>query len=61
MHTGMLEQALQEADGSILKEKKKGKAYGSKTIFAGKATALLLSLEAFLLYSSDGLRNTLGI
>lgn len=56
----MLEQALQEADGSILKEKK-GKAYGSKTIFAGKATALLLSLEAFLLYSRDGLRNTLGI
>lgn len=60
MHTGMLEQALQEADGSILKEKK-GKDIRQKTIFAGKATALLLSLEAFLLYSRDGLRNTLRI
>lgn len=60
MHTRMLEQALQEADGSILKEKK-GKGIRQKTIFAGKATALLLSLEAFLLYSRDGLRNTLRI
>lgn len=48
MHTGMLQQALQEADESILKEKKGRKAYGSKKKFAGNATALL-SLKAFIL------------
>lgn len=41
--------------------KKKGrKAYGRKKK-VGNATVLLLSLEAFLLYTRVGLRNTLTI
>lgn len=57
----MLQQALQEPDGSILKEKRGKGIWQQNTVFVGNATASLPPLEAFLLYGRDGLRGVLRV